>query len=510
MTSKTAKTSLHKRSKLTFTALLVLWTALFGTLLIKFEQDHKDQLRSLAEQQAIASIEKDLSFRAWNSRLGGVYAPVTEDSRPNEFIADEDRKFAQTKDGTILTLINPDYMTRMAREIHGQRTGTWVKLICFDARHKESVPKDWEVTALRKSVESGEPYSEIVTAHSQPYLRYVKPVEVERSCLTCHSGEGYQAGETMGGLAVAVPLAGIQATLMPEITNSRVSLGVIWLVGLAAFLFSYTQIRSKIIQQSELQQKLESSNRNLRQLTGELERKNKEWQAFSYAVSHDLQSPIRQVGQFSRLLVNLVKEGAHPDEIDEIAQSLISSSTSMKNIVHSLLQLSRANSNQLNKEHGNLSRLLEEIIDSNRPEVELIECEVEVEQNLLAEYDPTLMKIALENLFNNALKYAGKERKPSISFSAMGGNGSTIYCLKDNGIGFDQEEASRMFEPFVRLSNVDGYHGCGIGLSTVSRIIERHGGSVWAEGRLGEGTSIYFTLGNGSDGDQLDQHPLNI
>jgi hypothetical protein len=160
------------------------------------------------------------------------------------------------------------------------------------------------------------------------------------------------------------------------------------------------------------------------------------------------------------------------------------------------LRLSRISRGQLRHEPINLTALAREVVYRLAAETPSRNVDVSIADGLKAEGDPGLLRVALENLFSNAWKYTSKTAKPRIQFgSAPQPEGPPAFFVRDNGAGFEMQYVNKLFQPFQRLHSAEEYPGSGIGLATVHRIIQRHGGRIWAEGAAGTGATFYFTLG---------------
>ncbi len=226
----------------------------------------------------------------------------------------------------------------------------------------------------------------------------------------------------------------------------------------------------------------------------ELQQANKELESFSYSVSHDLRAPLRHIQGYSEALDeeysdNLDKEGLG------YLQRLRQAAASMDRLILGLLKLSRVSKQDLNIIRVNLSALAEDIIQELNKEYTDKNYQTMVTPELVCFGDSRLLRLVLENLISNAYKYASHTAQPRVEFGATDINGQTTYFVKDNGVGFDMAFKEKLFEPFQRLHHTDEFEGSGIGLSTVARIIRRHKGRIWAEGKPNGGAVFYFTLG---------------
>jgi light-regulated signal transduction histidine kinase (bacteriophytochrome) len=230
-------------------------------------------------------------------------------------------------------------------------------------------------------------------------------------------------------------------------------------------------------------------------LLEDLDRKNKNLETFSYSVSHDLRAPLRSIDGFSQAL--LEEYGAQLGATgQDYLRRVRSSAQRMSELIDDLLKLSRVERTELQRESVDLSRLgrrVGDVLARSAPDRSVT---FVVEHGLVAEGDARLIQILLENLLGNAWKFTTKTTSPGVEFGSLQKEGPTTFYVKDNGAGFDPEYAGRLFAPFQRLHSDDDFPGTGtgIGLATVSRIVNRHGGRLWAEGRIDGGAAVYFTL----------------
>jgi signal transduction histidine kinase len=216
-------------------------------------------------------------------------------------------------------------------------------------------------------------------------------------------------------------------------------------------------------------------------------------ESFIYSVSHDLRAPIRVVEGFARIL----KEdyGRFLDRIgNDHTDRILAAAARMNSMIDSLLALSRLQSQPLKRQPVDLSQLARYVLEdlrSNEPERE---AEIHIEPGLVIQGDPTLMRIAIENLVGNAWKYSGQSEKTRIELRRETLAGIPTFVVADAGAGFDMRFADRLFGVFQRLHSAKDFQGTGVGLASVRRIIRRHGGDIWAESEVGKGARFYFTL----------------
>jgi PAS domain S-box-containing protein len=225
----------------------------------------------------------------------------------------------------------------------------------------------------------------------------------------------------------------------------------------------------------------------------DLEAANKELEAFSYSVSHDLRSPLRSIDGFSQALLEDYADQL-PSEGRNYLERIRASAHRMAELIEDLLKLSHVTRAHLKFVPVDLTKLVRDILaELQRPHPER-SVRWSVAPNLTGRGDPQLIQIVLENLLNNAWKYTSKQEQAEIEFGSKYEKGQIIYFVHDNGAGFDMAYAGKLFGAFQRFHTTMEFPGTGIGLATVQRIIHRHGGRVWAESAVGQGATFFFTL----------------
>lgn len=240
----------------------------------------------------------------------------------------------------------------------------------------------------------------------------------------------------------------------------------------------------------ELSQQLEE---RVRQRTADLEAVNKELEAFSYSVSHDLRAPLRTLDGFSEALLGnsagIDEKGVH------YLQRIRAATQRMRHLIDGLLQLSRLSRAQLQSQPVDLSELARAVFEELRMNEPERHVEVHIEPDLHAVGDQRLLEAAMQNLLANAWKFTEHRNPAVIEFGRMNHGSTAAFFVRDNGAGFDMQHAERLFAPFQRLHAESEFQGTGIGLATVQRIISRHRGRIWAEAAPEQGATFYFELG---------------
>ncbi len=225
----------------------------------------------------------------------------------------------------------------------------------------------------------------------------------------------------------------------------------------------------------------------------ELEAANKELEAFSYSVSHDLRAPLRSVDGFSQAL--LEDYGALlPLEARNFLERIRNSAQRMAELIDDLLDLSRVTRAPLKRVSVDLSKIAENTAAELKRNATYRNVRFIIASNLRADGDPHLLQIVLENLMNNAWKFTSKQEQAEIQFGSTYEDVNVIYFVRDNGAGFDMTYVNKLFGAFQRLHSMTEFPGTGVGLATIQRIIHRHGGRIWAEGAVNQGATFFFTL----------------
>jgi signal transduction histidine kinase len=258
-------------------------------------------------------------------------------------------------------------------------------------------------------------------------------------------------------------------------------------VSLLLFGISWMLVRSRTL--------AERASKDLEDANRELERTNRELEAFSYSVSHDLRAPLRSIEGFSQILLEDYA-GKLDEEGEDYLGRVRAASRHMATLIDDLLDLSRVSRGPLRREPVDLGLLATSIIEELRRSQPDREVEFVSEGGVMASADANLVAVALENLIGNAWKFTSKRPHAKIEFGSIDRQGEEpTYFVRDDGAGFDEAYAGKLFGAFQRLHAAEEFEGTGIGLATVQRIIHRHGGRVWAEGEVGGGATFYFTLG---------------
>ncbi len=266
-----------------------------------------------------------------------------------------------------------------------------------------------------------------------------------------------------------------------------------WFYGAeGAPLFALAVIQD-ITDRKKIEAALRDSEAVLAARAGELEAANRELQAFNYTVSHDLRSPLTSIGGFCEVLLGLGKKHLD-DQCKSIIRHICGTVRYMDHLIETLLNFSRLSQCKMTRTAVDLTAVANAAIAHLKMRDPQRRVEIHISEKIFAQGDAKLLREVMENLLGNAWKYTVREEKARIQFGAAEIDGKTTYFVRDNGLGFDMSQADRLFIPFHRLHSREEFAGYGIGLSSAQRIIQRHGGRIWAEAEPGSGATFYFTL----------------
>lgn len=244
-----------------------------------------------------------------------------------------------------------------------------------------------------------------------------------------------------------------------------------------------------------LESRVQQRTAELEVANKELMAANRELEAFSYSVSHDLRAPLSTINGFSRLLAKV-----EADRLDEKSRHYLNrielGTKNMGELIEGLLSLAQLSRKKLHVETVDLSGLVQQVVAPWKEHEPKRQARIVVEEGLRATGDRVLLTAVLQNLLGNAWKFTVRREEAEIEFGSLQDDGGArVYFVRDNGAGFDMAFYPKLFGTFERLHSPNDFAGTGIGLATVKRIVERHGGRVWADSRPGEGATFHFTLG---------------
>ncbi|HEV7217770.1 MAG TPA: ATP-binding protein [Terriglobales bacterium] len=263
---------------------------------------------------------------------------------------------------------------------------------------------------------------------------------------------------------------------------------------LASLIGTFNEMLEQIQERdTEVREVHDNLERRVAERTAQLDTANKELEAFSYSVVHDLRAPLRHINGFSKIL-----EEDYGPTLDATARhylrSVCDAAKNMGQLVDDLLKMGQVGRQQMVRRPTNLNLVLEAAVRDLLPECAGRQIDWRLTELPSAECDPGLMKLVFTNLLSNAVKYTRRREKTVIEVGHVKLDSESAVFIRDNGAGFDQKYADKLFGVFQRLHRAEEFEGTGVGLATVQRIVQKHGGRIWAEAELGKGATFFFTL----------------
>jgi signal transduction histidine kinase len=473
----------------------VAWSVMVAASLYWNYSHERAFTLELARKEALANINKDITFRRWATSHGGVYVPPDETTPPDVYLV-APRRDVVTTDGQKLMLMNPAYMMRQMQQAYSETFGIRGHITSLKPLNPANNPDTWE-TGILEGFNRGDRHNASASAEldGRPYMRAMMPLITEAGCLKCHAHQGYKVGDVPGGISASVPLAPYlerEATVLWAMAASHAG---IWIAGLFVFSLLYRRALLRLAEreqaESDIRELNQSLDRRVQERTAALERANAELETFSYSVSHDLRTPLRALNGFARILhedeaANLSAEGR------EMLERIWRNAERMGVLIDDILNFSRVGRSDMDKGAVDMESLARSVVDELHADYPA--AQVTLGKLPAATGDAAMLRQVWTNLIGNAFKFSSKREQPEIEIGSESENGETVYYVRDNGAGFDMAHAERLFSVFQRMHAAHEYPGTGAGLAIVKRIVERHGGRIWADAKPDQGAVFRYTL----------------
>jgi len=501
-----------------FTFFIIGLTLIFGTSIAWNTYQESRSVYEYARVEATASYNKDLLYRRWAAQHGGVYVPITAKTPPNPYLSHVPERDISTPSGKKLTLVNPAYMTRQVLEIGAEQYGVIGHITSMKPIRPQNSADEWESHALQLFETGIKEYHSIEKLKGKEYLRFVRPMIVEQSCLKCHAGQGYKLGGIRGGISVSVPMDKFNTIKTMHIRNLVATHSIVYLLILIFTIWGYRRLILEMKNKNQVQLKvlkneadLQKQNYEYMMLNEEYRSQNEQLQlalekaeesdrlkaSFLQNISHEIRTPLNAIVGFSSLLEKPELPSYKKQHFTNI---IINSSSQLLSIVTDILTISSLETKQakLNIRQHNINQIIREIYFSFEAQAKTQNIAFEMELALDDMYasmptDKAKLSQIISNLVSNAFKFT---TEGSVRMGYRSNNKHLEFYVKDSGIGIEQNLKGKIFEHFRQadLSLNRKYGGTGLGLSISKAFVELLGGHIWVESELEKGSAFYFTL----------------
>ena len=483
--------------RFTFLAALI-WSALIAGSAL-FNLDHlKSTSMSLAYAEAQAILNKDITFRRWGTRHGGVYVPVGENQQPIPFMGHVPGRDVTTTDGVKLTLVNPASMLRQMMDAYAEEFGVRGRIVGLKHLNPNNAPDEWETQQIHDFAADMDSPREVwkeTEIDGEPFLRYLRAMHMEPGCNKCHGHLGYELGSVRGATGVNLPLAPYIQTFETSAFDLIVTHLLIWAVVLAGIIW----IGRKAALQREV---LEAT---VKQRTAELEASRDAAQAglnaretFIANMSHEIRTPMNAIMGYSEVVTH---DPRLADDSRRRVSIIHSSAKGLLGILNDILDLTKIGNSNFTLENTafHLKHAIEGLISTNRYRIQDKGLQFGVDYSdalpVVVEGDPTRLRQVIGNLLDNAIKFTDSG---SIHLSVTTGEtpDQIVFSIKDTGIGMNADQLNRIFQPFVQAdqSTTRRFGGTGLGTGISKQIVEMMGGEMWVDSTEGEGSNFQFMV----------------
>lgn len=474
-----------------FYLILAAWSLLVAASFAWYFWQENKGLSETAAKEARAILDRDNAYRHWLVEQGGVYVRPSEKLPGDPYLKHPQRDVVTTA-GMRLTLLNPAFVLREVQTRQADPMRGRSRVVSLTPLNPQNAADAWERRGL-DSLAGGNDRFEIVDSPAGAQMRAMRPFFASPPCLACHPD--FADGQLAGAITASVPLAPYQELNNTELRAAALGHGTIWVAGLAGIGLAHRRRRQHAGQQRAWALSLESMNveleRRVAARTEELTRALRELEAFSYSVSHDLRAPLRALNGYAHLL-----RESQGDKLDAeqrgMFERIARNAEKMGELIDDILEYSRTGREPLKRAAVDLDVLARDVVREQAEHHPAARIDIAPLPPVVG--DPIMLRQVFANLVANALKFSARRAQPVVEIGASVDNGMAHCFIRDNGAGFDMAHAGKLFQLFQRVHHEREFPGTGVGLAIVKRIIERHGGRVWAEAAPDAGATFHFTL----------------
>lgn len=490
----------HRLLEITAGVILSLWTAAICGFLAWNWHVAVSHAEELARKEARIHFNKDLAFRRWATRHGGVYVRMDARTPPNPGLAHIPERDIATPSGKPLTLMNPAYIMRQTMSEYAEQFGVQGKITSLKLINPANAADAWETAGLQQFEAGAKEVSELTNIGGLPVLRLMGALKTEEGCLKCHAHQGYKVGDVRGGVSVLVSIQPYLDDASLRIRETLLPLGLIWLAGTAAIVGLFLQIRRRFHEQHGAQAELRLKNAAISRANADLTR-------FAEVSAHHLMEPTRRLTSYTQRLRSSLSAQPILAEDIEIRNSLTTlehDAGYLRALVRDIqLYLAAAEPRgEVRLEDANAAWLVVE--QRLAAEIGKLGAQLEVQPLPPAILDRPRLTDLFAILVENALRHgrpAQPTQVPHILIRGERVGDLSRYFISDNGTGVPVEYQARVFEIFERLNvtrdKMNANSVTGIGLAIARRIVESRHGRIWIENLPQGGAMVTFELPDG-------------
>lgn len=539
----------------------IFWTLMVWGSAHWAQREHSRHILGLAKIWAETAFEKDIQYRLWSARHGGVYAPVTEATPPNPYLANIPERDIVTPSGRRLTLINPAYMTRQVLELARERNTILGHITSLNPLRPENRADAWETVALQAFERGATEYSEITLLDGQRYFRLMRPLYVDAACLKCHAQQGYRAGEVRGGLSVAVPVYKL-VEQNSDLTGLVLTHIVMWLLGLAGIIVATTglarqarhlidgnaALEHEVMTRREAEARLREEHQRQLALDHQLQQAQQQLMQsekmaaigqLAAGVAHEINNPtgyvLSNLGTLERYLndvlimldayeqcaASLATDSGHGAAIAALRQKI--DLDYIKQDVLDLLRESREGMNRVRKIVQDLKEFSHadsgewqwsDLRNCFESTLNVVWNELKYRCEVIREYGevppvlciPSQINQVIMNLLTNAAQAIPEHG--TITLRTGRQDDWAWFEVRDTGVGIAPEHLHRVFDPFFTTKPAG--KGTGLGLSLSFGIVHKHGGRIEVESAPGAGTTfrVWLPINGGGEAPRMPSAQL--
>ncbi|MFH0734675.1 MAG: ATP-binding protein [bacterium] len=502
-----------------FYLLKLVWTLIIIGFLFWFYQTEYTETIVLIKQQSHTVYKQNLVFRAWASKHGGVYVPVTDETPPNPHLSNILERDIIAPSGKKLTLMNPAYITRQIFEMALKTEGLREHITSLKPIRKENKPDIWEITALNAFEKGKKEYSSFNTINKKKFFRYMGPLITKNSCLKCHASQGYKTGDIRGGISIALLWEPYSSYIYKQTQKMAIIFGIIWLFGFLSLRFVRKKIVIQHVKRDEYANELNKTNeelflsRNLleenlfernklineiNEMNGELTKLNLEKDKFFSIIAHDLRSPFNGLIGLTEIIAQEA-EIFSKEELSDLSNQIHNSAVRLSKLLQNLLDWTQIQSGKMTLTivKQNLRKVVMQnlILFENLIKQKKINIEINIDSSIIIYADENMFNSIIRNLISNAIKYTPINGL-IILFARNINNNELEFSVTDSGIGIPQDILHNLFkiEEKVSRTGTNKEQGTGLGLILCKEFVEKHGGKIWVKSKENEGSVFYFTI----------------